>query len=144
MLPDAMLGELREVDVVVEGTFDSEKITISFEVVDRGRPISIEWVEQQIAKHQHLPTNQLVLVSWSGFSKRAVRRVEAEGGSVLAATPEPVTNPDGTQQRSRTLQFAELELTPRDIHVTVVRPVVRVAGSRSRPTITSSITTTNT
>ena len=41
---------------------------------------------------------------------------------MLAAIPEQVIKLDGTQQRSRTLQFAELQLTPRDILVTVVSP----------------------
>jgi len=73
-LTDARLGIGREVDVVVEGNFDGERVVTSIEVIEHGRPASITWVEQQIGKHRSLPTNRLVLVSKSGFSRTPSQR----------------------------------------------------------------------
>ncbi len=89
MLRDAR-GIDREVDVVVEGDFDGDRVVTSMEVIEHARPASITWVEQQIAKHRYLPTTRLVLVSKSGFSGRALTTVAAEGGWVEAVRPEAV------------------------------------------------------
>jgi hypothetical protein len=103
MLLDAALQTEREVDIVIEGTFDGDPVVTSIEVVEHGRPATLPWAEQQIAKHRHLPTNRLVLVSQSGFAKNAIAAVAAEGGWVEALTPEPLRcelfllRPDGQQ-----------------------------------------------
>ena len=61
-LYDAQSQIEREVDIVaIEGTFDGEPVVTSVEVIEHGRPATIEWVEQQISKHRYLPTNRLVL-----------------------------------------------------------------------------------
>ena len=88
MLHDAHLGIDCEVDVVVEGTFDGEPVTTSIEVIERGRTASVTWVQEQIARHRYLPTNRLVLISKSGFTKNAVAAVAREGGWVEALTPQ--------------------------------------------------------
>jgi hypothetical protein len=46
-------------------------------------------VEQLIAKHDHLPTDRLFLVSWSGFSQTAIRKAR-DHKNVLAVVPRPV------------------------------------------------------
>ncbi|WP_433211037.1 hypothetical protein ACQP00_49735 [Dactylosporangium sp. CS-047395] len=89
LLYDPVLG-LREVDIVVEAKADGDHVVISLEVNQRGRPASVEWVEQQIDKHRRLPTNKLVLVSRAGFSRRALTRVGLEEGKVEALQPEIV------------------------------------------------------
>jgi hypothetical protein len=89
-LYDAQSQIDREVDIVIEGTFDGEPVVTSVEVIEHGRPATIEWVEQQISKHRYLPTNRLVLVSKSGFSRNARNRVAVEGGWVDAVTPQAV------------------------------------------------------
>ena len=78
----------REVDIVVEGSFDGEPMLISIEVNERGRPATIAWVQEQVRKHQFLPTNRLVLVSKSGFTKSAHAAVAAEGGRVTVVMPK--------------------------------------------------------
>jgi len=88
-LDDPVLGQ-REVDIVVEAEADGERVVISLEVNQRGRPASVEWVEQQIDKHRRLPTNKLVLVSRAGFSRKALTRVGLEQGKVEALQPEIV------------------------------------------------------
>lgn len=69
-LGGAQLGVEREVDVVVEGDFDGGPVVTSIEVIEHSRPAPVTWVEQQVAKHRHLPTNHLVLVS----NQASVRR----------------------------------------------------------------------
>jgi hypothetical protein len=89
-LHDASVDRDREVDIVVEGSFDGDPVVTSIEVIEHARPATIQWAEQIIAKHQHLPTNRLMLVSKSGFTSSALARVESEGGWVAAVTPRPV------------------------------------------------------
>jgi hypothetical protein len=84
-------GGEREVDIVVEAEADGDPVVISLEVNQKGRPASVEWVEQQIGKHSRLPTNKLVLVSRAGFSRKALTRVALENGKVEAIQPEIVT-----------------------------------------------------
>jgi hypothetical protein len=86
MLPH-MSGGDREVDVVVEHHVDGETFTQSFEVVDHGRPATVEWVERMLKKHEGLPTDRLCLVSWSGFSAGALRIIDGHR-DVVAVTPQ--------------------------------------------------------
>jgi hypothetical protein len=89
-LHDAILDIDREVDIVVEGSFDGDSVVTSIEVIEHGRPATIEWAERMIAKHRHLPTNRLMLVSKHGFRPSARTAVAKEGGWVAAVTPQPV------------------------------------------------------
>jgi hypothetical protein len=89
-LHDASLGIDREVDIVVEGTFDGDPVVTSIEVTEVGRPATVEWAERLIGKHRSLPTNRLMLVSKSGFTSSALAAVAREGGWVAAVTPQPV------------------------------------------------------
>ena len=74
ILRDARTGDEREVDIVMRcPVSDDVTITVSCEVVARDRPMSVEWVQQQLKKHADLPTNTLVLASWSGFTKGAFK-----------------------------------------------------------------------
>ena len=88
ILRDAVLGIGREVDVVIEGTLDGEPVVISMEVRERSRPADLPWVQEMLGKHQDLPTNRLILVSKSGFTKQALVQVAAQAGRVQALTPE--------------------------------------------------------
>lgn len=47
MLRDSHLDVDREVDIVIEGTFDSEPSLTSIEVIEHSRPASVTWVEQR-------------------------------------------------------------------------------------------------
>src|SRR5688572_769882 len=94
-LLDPRLGANREVDVVVEGPFDGEPVVTSIEVIEHGRRASITWVAQQINKHRTLPTNRLVLVSKSGFTKNGLKAAELEGGWVQTMSPKMVKTDDG-------------------------------------------------
>lgn len=109
-----------EVDVVVEGRFDGEAVLTSIEVYDRSRPATIHWVQLQVARHRYLPTNRLVLVSKSGFSKNAVAYVTKEGGWVSAVTPEIIEV--GGQPVVRNLKIGRVNLTPKFCKILVERP----------------------
>src|SRR5215207_5235670 len=119
-LLDARLGVKREVDVVVEGSFDGEHVVTSIEVIEHRRRASITWVEQQISKHRTLPTNRLILVSKSGFSKNALAAVAMEGGWAQAMTPKIIQN--NGQDIVQSLVLDRIELTPTACTIRVQKP----------------------
>lgn len=88
MLKSAATGRSREVDIVVETTVADEDVVISVEVFDESRRADASKVEQLIKKHEHLPTSQLVIVSWSGFTDGALDLIASEGGHVTPVTPK--------------------------------------------------------
>lgn len=71
ILQDRETGKAREVDILIEGEINSHSIMVAIEVRDRNRPADISWVEEMISKHNSLPTDKLILVSSSGFTKAA-------------------------------------------------------------------------
>jgi hypothetical protein len=72
MLTNRLTGKKREVDVVVRSTTAGHEFVIGVEASSRQpNPISVEWVEQMIAKHINLPTDKVVLVSESAFTAQA-------------------------------------------------------------------------
>jgi hypothetical protein len=89
-LRDAVLRIDREVDVVIEGEFDGERVVVSMEVNERGRRAGLPWVQEMIRKHRNLPTNRLILVSKAGFTSPALEQVATEAGRVQALTPQVV------------------------------------------------------
>lgn len=90
LLRDAVTGYKPEVDIVIEGELDGEPMVISVEVIEHSRKATIEWVHRMLRKHRDLPTNRLLLVSKSGFSRQALVAIEKEAGRVQALTPEIV------------------------------------------------------
>jgi hypothetical protein len=79
LLVDKTSGEKREVDVLITSDIADYPVNISVEVRDRARKADITWVEEMHAKHSHLPTDKLVLVSRRGFSKRALDKAKFYG-----------------------------------------------------------------
>ena len=118
LLHDSHAGIDREVDVVIEGNFDGEPMLISIEVNERGRPATIAWVQEQIRKHQFLPTNRLVLMSKSGFTRSAHNAVAAEGGRVSAVTPK-IFEVDG-RPAVKSLFADQLQFKPIACHMLVL------------------------
>lgn len=117
---DTQLKLNREVDVVIEGDFDGEPVVTSIEVVERSRPAGLPWVQEMIAKHRYLPTNRLVLVSKSGFTKTAIAAVDAEGGKVQAVTPE-IVMVEG-KPAIRSIWSDQIQMTPTMCRLQVFRP----------------------
>lgn len=72
MLTNRLTGKKREVDVVLRSTTAGHEFVIGVEATSQQpNPISVEWVEQMIAKHKNLPTDKVILVSETGFTEQA-------------------------------------------------------------------------
>jgi hypothetical protein len=83
ILPDRRDSKGREVDVVIEGVVAGHEVMISIEATKGGRRATLEWVERMCAKHEHLRTNKLVLVSGGGFTKAGEREARLRGADAL-------------------------------------------------------------
>lgn len=108
---------MREVDIVIRVIVSGYELIISVECTDKGRPASVEWVEQSCSKHQDLPTQKLVLVSKSGFTKAAFSKALSMGAEPISL--EDAKRVDWTKYVGRysKLFFASINA------VTVVIPV---------------------
>lgn len=84
-LKDSRTGQLREVDVVLDGTAAGYPILIGVEARDRGRVADVTWVEAMAKKHDDLPTDKLVLWSPTRFSKSAAAKAKALGIAVVTS-----------------------------------------------------------
>ena len=119
-LVDTQLNIQREVDIVVETEIDGHVFIQSLEVVGRGRPMDLGWVEGMLRKHLTLPTDRLFLVSWSGFTADALR--------LARATPRTFPVTLAKVQGSTTLYADQVNLT-----VKRVAPRVRLPDGRVVP-----------
>lgn len=84
LLRDKTSGAEREVDILVSSEIADVSVNMSIEVRDRARKADVIWVEQMYAKHSHLSTDKLVLVSRSGFTKRALDKAAFYGIEAIA------------------------------------------------------------
>ncbi len=127
LLLDADTGANREVDVYIEGDLAGDHVTIGVEVIEHSRPATVQWVEQQLRKHERLPINKTVLVSWSGFTRAALAKVQATQGKAIAVTPEhrPLTEP-------LTLHCESFRLTAREVIAVVRAPNVGTTPVRCK------------
>ena len=89
-LREMVSGEPREVDVCVEGAIGGQPVIVSIECRDYKRKQGVEFVETMLGKHASLPTNLLILVSSSGFTKTALAK--AEKANIKAITPSQITD----------------------------------------------------
>jgi hypothetical protein len=99
MVTDKTDGEPREVDV-----FITSQAGLGVEVIDRTRKADVQWVEQQCKKHEHLRIDKLILVSRSGFTRRALEKAEFFGAEPLTFSDALTTDWD----LARRLTAAEL------------------------------------
>jgi hypothetical protein len=88
-------GKPREVDIVVRDFVGEHPVVVSLECIEQSRPANVTWIETMKAKHDHLETNRLVLVSLSGFSDQALELSRFHGISTY--TPEEACAQDWTQ-----------------------------------------------
>jgi hypothetical protein len=117
MFIDPSSGQAREVDLVVRSRVAGYEVVISVECTDRRRLASVEWVEQMCCKHRDLPTNKLVLVSKSGYTKTALLKGRSLGAELLSI--EAAKRVDWAKYVDR---YSRLFLMAVDI-LTVVVPV---------------------
>jgi hypothetical protein len=122
MLTDRVTGQEREVDVVIRGNTGGHAIVVGVEATSKGRPATVEWVEQMVGKHANLPTDKLVLVAEAGFTATARERAEAAGAVALA--PEDIAEGDPAfviVNRLRTLWPKFVSFAPEKIGLRVLR-----------------------
>lgn len=112
-LAHAATGELREVDIVIEGSMADVPIVISFECTASKRRVGSPWVESMIGKHRNLPTHRLILVSKSGFTSPALAAISGEK-DVEAFTIDDATDIDWDAYAKNLdrLRFCGFEVKP--------------------------------
>ncbi|MHB1350014.1 MAG: hypothetical protein ACYCYR_09090 [Desulfobulbaceae bacterium] len=88
MLINNLTGEEREVDIVCRNKLGAHEIILSIECTASKRPAGSPWVECMAGKHEHLPTDKLILWSESGFSKFAQESAEKQGIETVAQDEE--------------------------------------------------------
>jgi len=117
-LPDRSSGEKREVDIVIDLESGRHISRIGIEVIT-GRGYT-PWVESMIGKHQmgHL-TDKLILVAGNGFSAPACAKAAAHGVTTLTLEDAAVVDWEATVFSEGKLWFARLDLSPREIALTV-------------------------
>ncbi|GHE30214.1 hypothetical protein GCM10017673_36090 [Streptosporangium violaceochromogenes] len=116
MLPDRRTGAKREVDVVIKSRLGNpfpRELIVSVEATSPVRPCTVEYVERMIAKHADLPTNQLILVSKSGFTVEAQTKANSYG--VALFSPQTFSATDSEFQIVNKLE----SLHPRIMNVQV-------------------------
>jgi hypothetical protein len=88
LLPDlAIPGATREVDICIRSKVLGHEVLIGVECRMSGsRKQTVEWVEAMHGKHSHLPTNKVVLVSSTGFTKNALKLAEFFGMKAITPT----------------------------------------------------------
>ena len=92
LLPDSVTGELREVDILITAKVAAYTARVAIEVVGRSRKSDATWVESMRAKHENIPTDKLILVSETGFSKPA--KVKARFYGIETMTIETARSVD--------------------------------------------------
>ncbi|MFU9028509.1 hypothetical protein ACNAWD_11850 [Rhodococcus erythropolis] len=85
MLRDLDSGNFREVDTCIESVTAGHPVIVSIECRAHKRPQTVSWVEEMHSKHLRLPTNVLVLVSSSGFTRSAIEKARQFG--IATAVP---------------------------------------------------------
>jgi hypothetical protein len=105
MLRDRTTQELREVDVVIETAVADSQVLISIECCKLGRPATVEWVERMICKHADLPTDRLILVARSGFTKQASAKALKHGIEALTVDEARQVPWTSALDRLRTVYF---------------------------------------
>jgi hypothetical protein len=109
MFHDLQTGKPREVDVVITSNAAGYEQITSLEVSKTKHRRNVLWVEQLIKKHEHLPTNLLVLVSDAGFSKEAVAKAAAN--KAVALSPVDISEDDlSPEAQSRLHSYANARL----------------------------------
>jgi hypothetical protein len=88
-LPDLITGTPRQIDVLVETRQSGRLLRRMVEVRDRGRPVSVEFLDQVQTKQQRVGAHRATIVSTRGFSRSSVSRLRADAHTI-----------DGTELRA--------------------------------------------
>lgn len=125
MLMDKDSGAEREVDLLIRQKVAGHEVIVSVEAIEHGRVADVTWVDAMLGKHDSLPTNKLVLVSDSGFTRPARTKAETRGAVPITPQDLDVADPDS-------LVIGKLdEVWPKSVSLTVTgaKLVVMVSGA---------------
>jgi Restriction endonuclease len=123
MLTNSLTGEQREVDVLIRSNAAGHEVTVAVEARASARKADVQWVESMLGKHSSLPTDKLVLVSESGFSRQARRLAEKKGAIALEPLDLSGDDPEGRiVNRLKSIWPKIVSFTPERAQVTVERP----------------------
>ena len=118
-LTDRLTDSEREVDICIEDSLGGHPITISIECINHKRKASVKWVEEMKGKHERLPTNALVLVSKSGFSKEAKKVSQKYGIETLIFDEIDAKSVDRLFSKTDALFSRVFSLTPLKVVIRV-------------------------
>ncbi len=111
MLRHRGTGHECEVDIVIRSVVAEHPVVVSIECIEHSRPADRPWVEKMKAKHEHLETNKLVLVSLSGFYEPAINLAAFYG--ITTYTPAEACTANWTEIVGQTNLFvARYDFTP--------------------------------
>jgi hypothetical protein len=142
MLTNRVTGEKREVDVVLRTRTAGVEVVIGVEATGLSEarrqaslqpeaplqpdPVDVGWVEEMIGKHKNLPTDKVVLVSETGFTRQArVLAVADAERKMIPIWPEMLGSGDlafGILNAVRALWPKQIDITPWKARVWVDRP----------------------
>jgi hypothetical protein len=126
LLRDNMTGAEREVDICIESVIAGHRVTVCVECRDRGRKADVQWIEEMKAKHERLPTNVLVLVSKSGFTREAILVAKNYGIETVTLSSIDGNAAEQLIGSAGSLWSKVFTLTPTKV-------VIRVASTASLP-----------
>lgn len=75
-LPDKDTGQLREVDIALQGQIGSSNILVIVECRDQSGDEDVTWIEQLAEKRKSVGADKVIAVSSSGFTKPARNKAE--------------------------------------------------------------------
>ncbi|MGH9194160.1 MAG: restriction endonuclease, partial [Acidimicrobiia bacterium] len=123
MLVNRVTGEEREVDVAIRAVTAGHEVTVAVEARSSRRRADASWVEGMLGKHANLPTDKLVLVSQSGFTRQARMLAEEKGAAALEPSDLTGADPAGrVVNRLKSIWPKIVSLSPERAQVTVERP----------------------
>jgi len=120
ILKDRLTGDEREVDICIEFSQFGHNMVISIECIDKSRPADITWINTMKAKHEHLPTNYLVLISRAGFTRKAFLLAKKYGIETLIMKNIDENIINNTLKGLKSLWFSMWSFVPTKIKLNVV------------------------
>jgi hypothetical protein len=106
---DAVTGQKREVDIVIETQEGAHQIIIGIECTDRSRPMDETWIEAIYGKHRNLPINKTIVVSRSGFYNPAIIKAKERKIDTLTLDEALATDWKKTTNRLSNLEKMTVE-----------------------------------
>lgn len=119
-LYDSAAEKKREVDVVIERIAGEERTIIGIECTKLKQKADVEWVERMLGKHRDLPTDVLILYSYRGFSKAAIKKAAHYRKTIIAMQTLDDSSADRLFGGVSSLWIKHGQLTPTKVIIRVL------------------------